>query len=245
MILPMKLRTPPASALLAKAGGLPSGGGRPGSDAPVAKLVREQLREIARVKLPDLNTTDLDAADGIVAGTARSMGIEWSMFQDPEGIRYPWVRTTEVTGSGRPCHGLHPRQPGHAGQPEAGRPVPSLCTDGQRPRSSRGSKDETHPHPPAKQQRERRWRQVLPGCATRPRDRSSAASPRQRRPKEVIRKVIVSEFLSLEGPCQPGQAERRNDQTGSSTAAEPLPCFEDAGGALEGSNPTLVERRFR
>jgi Ribosomal protein L11, RNA binding domain len=52
MIMPMKLRTPPASALLAKAAGLPNGGGRPSSDAPVAKLAREQLREIARVKLP-------------------------------------------------------------------------------------------------------------------------------------------------------------------------------------------------
>jgi hypothetical protein len=50
MIMPMKLRTPPASALLAKAAGLPNGGGRPSSDAPVAKLAREQLREIATVK---------------------------------------------------------------------------------------------------------------------------------------------------------------------------------------------------
>jgi len=46
----MKLRTPPASALLAKAAGLPNGGGRPSSDAPVAKLARGQLREIATVK---------------------------------------------------------------------------------------------------------------------------------------------------------------------------------------------------
>ena len=76
MIMPMKLRTPPASALLAKAAGLPNGGGRPSSDAPGAKLAREQLREIAGIKLPGLNTTDLDAAERIVAGTARSMGIE-------------------------------------------------------------------------------------------------------------------------------------------------------------------------
>src|SRR5512132_1482078 len=48
--MPMKLRTPPASALLAKAAGLPNEGGRPSSDAPVTKLGREQLREIARVK---------------------------------------------------------------------------------------------------------------------------------------------------------------------------------------------------
>jgi large subunit ribosomal protein L11 len=42
----------------------------------VAKLDRAQLREVARAKLPDLNTDDLDAAGRIVAGTARSMGIE-------------------------------------------------------------------------------------------------------------------------------------------------------------------------
>jgi large subunit ribosomal protein L11 len=72
----LRLRTPPTSALLARAAGLPKGGGRPGSDAPIAKLDRGQLREIARSKLPDLNTTDLDAAVRTVAGTARSMGIE-------------------------------------------------------------------------------------------------------------------------------------------------------------------------
>jgi large subunit ribosomal protein L11 len=72
----LRLRTPPTSALLAMAAGLPKGGGRPGSDAPIAKLDRGQLREIARSKLPDLNTTDLDAAVRTVAGTARSMGIE-------------------------------------------------------------------------------------------------------------------------------------------------------------------------
>jgi large subunit ribosomal protein L11 len=72
----LRLRTPPTSALLARAAGLPKGGGRPSSDAPIAKLDRGQLREIARAKLPDLNTTDLDAAVRTVAGTARSMGIE-------------------------------------------------------------------------------------------------------------------------------------------------------------------------
>jgi large subunit ribosomal protein L11 len=72
----LELRTPPTSALLARAAGLPRGGGRPGADAPIAKLGRDQLREIARTKLPDLNTTDLAAAERTVAGTARSMGIE-------------------------------------------------------------------------------------------------------------------------------------------------------------------------
>jgi large subunit ribosomal protein L11 len=72
----LRLRTPPTSVLLARAAGLARGGGRPGADAPVAKLERARLREVARAKLPDLNTDDLDAAERIVAGTARSMGIE-------------------------------------------------------------------------------------------------------------------------------------------------------------------------
>jgi large subunit ribosomal protein L11 len=72
----LQLKTPPTSALLASAAGLVKGSGRPGADGPVAKLDRDRVREIARTKLPDLNTTDLDAAERIVAGTARSMGIE-------------------------------------------------------------------------------------------------------------------------------------------------------------------------
>jgi large subunit ribosomal protein L11 len=71
----LQLKTPPTSALLARAAGLGKGGDRPG-DGPIAKLARDQLREVARAKLPDLNTDDLDAAERIVAGTARSMGIE-------------------------------------------------------------------------------------------------------------------------------------------------------------------------
>jgi large subunit ribosomal protein L11 len=78
----LRLKTPPTSALLARAAvvapaaGLPRGSGRPGADGPITKLGRDQVREIARTKLPDLNTDDLDAAERIVAGTARSMGIE-------------------------------------------------------------------------------------------------------------------------------------------------------------------------
>jgi large subunit ribosomal protein L11 len=72
----LQLKAPPTSALLARAAGLPKGSGRAGADAPIAKLNRDQVREIARTKLPDLNTDDLDAAERIVAGTARSMGIE-------------------------------------------------------------------------------------------------------------------------------------------------------------------------
>jgi large subunit ribosomal protein L11 len=59
---------------------------RPGADGPVAKLGRDRVREIARTKLPELNTTDLAAAERIVAGTARSMGIE---LVDPQGSAGP------------------------------------------------------------------------------------------------------------------------------------------------------------
>ena len=104
----LQLRTPPTSALLARAAGLPKGGGRPGADAPAAKLNRERLREIAMVKLPDLNTGDLDAAERIVAGTARSMGIEvvatgagpqppeqrFAQVERPRGNRHIRERTT-------------------------------------------------------------------------------------------------------------------------------------------------------
>jgi large subunit ribosomal protein L11 len=72
----LQLKTPPTSALLARAAGLPKGSGRPGADGAIGKVGRAQLREVARTKLPDLNTDDLDAAERIVAGTARSMGIE-------------------------------------------------------------------------------------------------------------------------------------------------------------------------
>lgn len=67
-------RTPPTSALLRKAAGLEKGASRP-NDVLAATLTRAQVREIAQRKLPDLNTDDLDAAERIVIGTARSMGI--------------------------------------------------------------------------------------------------------------------------------------------------------------------------
>jgi len=67
-------RTPPTSKLLLAAAGAARGSARPNLDTAGA-VTREQVREIARTKLPDLNTDDLDAAERIVAGTARSMGI--------------------------------------------------------------------------------------------------------------------------------------------------------------------------
>jgi large subunit ribosomal protein L11 len=69
-----ELRTPPASVLLMKALGLDGGSGEPNKEK-VGTVTQEQLKEIATTKMPDLNTTDIEAAKRIIAGTARSMGI--------------------------------------------------------------------------------------------------------------------------------------------------------------------------
>ena len=68
-------KTPPASILLKKAAGLAKGSGAPNKDK-VGTVTLAQVQEIARTKLPDLNTEDLEAAVRSVLGTARSMGIE-------------------------------------------------------------------------------------------------------------------------------------------------------------------------
>jgi len=68
-------KTPPASVLLRKAAGIPKGSSTPNSNK-VGKVTRAQLEEVANVKMPDLNANDLDAAVQIIAGTARSMGLE-------------------------------------------------------------------------------------------------------------------------------------------------------------------------
>ena len=67
-------KTPPAAQLLLKAAGVEKGSGEP-HKTKVAAVSRDQVREIAQTKLPDLNATDLDHAERIIAGTARSMGI--------------------------------------------------------------------------------------------------------------------------------------------------------------------------
>jgi large subunit ribosomal protein L11 len=68
-------KTPPAAQLILKAAGVEKGSGEP-HKTKVGSVTREQVREIATTKMPDLNARDLDAAEKIVAGTARSMGIE-------------------------------------------------------------------------------------------------------------------------------------------------------------------------
>ena len=68
-------KTPPASVLLRKAAGLEKGSGEPNKNK-VGKLGRAQLEEIAKTKMPDLSAYDMDQAVKIIAGSARSMGIE-------------------------------------------------------------------------------------------------------------------------------------------------------------------------
>jgi len=67
-------KTPPAAKLLLKAAGVEKGSGEP-HKMKVASVTRDQVREIAQTKFDDLSAEDLDAAEKIIAGTARSMGI--------------------------------------------------------------------------------------------------------------------------------------------------------------------------
>lgn len=69
------LKTPPASSLILKAIGKEKGSGTPNKEK-IGKLTREQLKEIAEIKMPDINAKDIDAAMNIIAGTARNMGVE-------------------------------------------------------------------------------------------------------------------------------------------------------------------------
>lgn len=71
----LKFKQPPVSDLLRKAAGIQKGSGNPLKEK-VGKVTRKQVKEIAQRKLPDLNTTDIEAAMRMVEGTARNMGIE-------------------------------------------------------------------------------------------------------------------------------------------------------------------------
>lgn len=68
-------KTPPAAVLIKKAVGIQSGSGTP-NKTKVAKITRKQVEEIARLKMPDLNAANVESAMSMVAGTARSMGVE-------------------------------------------------------------------------------------------------------------------------------------------------------------------------
>lgn len=68
-------KTPPAAVLLKKACKIESGSGKPNKEK-VAKIPRSEIRKIAEMKMPDLNAATIEAAESMIAGTARSMGIE-------------------------------------------------------------------------------------------------------------------------------------------------------------------------
>ena len=68
-------KTPPAAVLIKKECGIESGSGVPNMDK-VAKITKAQLQKIAEIKAPDLNSNDVEAAIKMIAGTARSMGVE-------------------------------------------------------------------------------------------------------------------------------------------------------------------------
>jgi len=70
-----ELKSPPAAVLLKKAAKIEKGSGEPNRDK-VGKVTRDQLKEIAEIKMADLNANDMDNAINIIAGTARSMGLE-------------------------------------------------------------------------------------------------------------------------------------------------------------------------
>jgi large subunit ribosomal protein L11 len=70
-----ELKTPPAAVLLKKAAKVEKGSGEPNRNK-VGTVTKAQVREIAQLKLPDLNANDIDAAMNIIAGTARSMGLD-------------------------------------------------------------------------------------------------------------------------------------------------------------------------
>jgi len=71
----LELKTPPASFLLKRAAGIAKGSGAPNREK-VGKVTMKQIEDIARIKLPDLNTDDLEAAKKIIIGTAKNMGLE-------------------------------------------------------------------------------------------------------------------------------------------------------------------------
>lgn len=77
------LKTPPAASLLLKVAGVQKGGVKGANDI-VATITKDQLKQVAEIKLPDLNTNDIEQAMKIVAGTARNMGIAVRGLNDVE-----------------------------------------------------------------------------------------------------------------------------------------------------------------
>src|SRR3954453_21408971 len=140
-------KTPPAAELIKKAAGLQKGSGVPHKEK-VGRLTKDQVREIATTKMPDLNANDIEAAMKIAEGTARSMG---ATTEDPPppsvervettaNIHTPWQGragpTTTITGSDSTCS---------AARPTARRRRPTTRT-----RSTRRSPRSRSPRTPAR-----------------------------------------------------------------------------------------------
>ena len=112
-------KTPPAARMLLKAAGVEKGSGEP-HKTKVATVTRDQVREIATTKMADLNANDLDQAEKIIAGTARSMGITGHRLESKSTRARPWE------GQRRPAprdRGRNERTPWQAQQevPQGGR----------------------------------------------------------------------------------------------------------------------------
>ena len=103
-------KTPPAAELIKKAAGVAKGSGVPQTDK-VGEITRDQVREIATTKLPDLNANDVDAAMKIVEGTARSMGVTVSIDVDRLGASRRHHDRSARRGGAKACHpsSLHDR----------------------------------------------------------------------------------------------------------------------------------------
>ena len=100
-------KTPPAAVLIKEAAGIEKGSGEPNREK-VGTITADQVRQIAERKMPDLNANDLDAATKIIAGTARSMGVEVEgMEAEPDGPRQALPRSLR---EGRPHRSYTPAE---------------------------------------------------------------------------------------------------------------------------------------
>ena len=122
-------KTPPAPILIKKAAGLatpkkPGSGSKEPNKVKVGKISQKQLRDIATMKMPDLNTTDVESAMRTIAGTARSMGVEVEGLRQPVGPEEskPWVKHGKkfrnAVGQGRSQQALPDRRGLQARRPK-------------------------------------------------------------------------------------------------------------------------------
>ena len=112
-------KTPPAAELIKKAAGLQKGSGVPHKEK-VGRLTKDQVREIAQTKMPDLNANDIDAAMKIVEGTARSMGVTHRLSDAAAELgdtnTHPWQgragpSTTSGDRKNQSCSAARPTAP--------------------------------------------------------------------------------------------------------------------------------------